>query len=71
VPNPFALGTPSGDEEGAGSAESAEREKVVVPGADDYQVPAEFRRDILDTMRQASPPAFDDQVKRYYREIVK
>ena len=44
---------------------------MVVPGADQYQVPAEFRRDILDAMKQRPPASFEDQVKHYYQEIVK
>jgi hypothetical protein len=42
-----------------------------VPGADQYQVPAQFRRDILDAMKQQAPKSFEDQVKHYYQEIVK
>ena len=71
VPDPFALGQPGGEGDSNGSQESVEREHVVVPGADQYQVPAQFRRDILDAMKQQAPKSFEDQVKHYYQEIVK
>ena len=71
LPNPFSTSQPTGDGDSDGAPESAEHEKVVVPGADQYQVPAEFRRDILDAMKQKAPKSFEDQVKRYYQEIVK
>ena len=51
--------------------QNTNREPVVVPGADQYQVPAQFRRDILDAMKQRAPKPYEDQVKHYYREIVK
>jgi len=57
-----------GDSDGA---PEADREKVVVPGADQYQVPAQFRRDILDAMKQKAPKPYEDEVKHYYQEIVK
>jgi hypothetical protein len=68
VPNPFALGQNGDDGDSNGAPDS---EKVVVPGADQYEVPAQFRRDILDAMKQRAPKPYEDQVKRYYQEIVK
>ncbi len=62
----------SGDDEGGGdTGEPAPGEKVVIPRADQYQVPPEFRRDILDAMRQAPPRQYEEEVKKYYREIVR
>ncbi len=72
IPNPFAMSDPSGAGENPGDgSDSADREKVVIPGADQYRVPAEFRRDILDAMKQKAPQAYEEEVKKYYREIVK
>jgi hypothetical protein len=71
VPDPFALGQTGGEGDSDGSPEASDREHVVVPGADQYQVPAQFRRDILDAMKQKAPKSFEDQVKHYYQEIVK
>ena len=62
-------GRGTGGEQGEGA--ESEREKVVIPGADQYRVPAEFRRDILDAMKQKAPRQYEDQVKRYYQEIVR
>jgi len=71
VPNPFSLGQNDGEGDSDGSPGAASREPVVVPGADQYQVPAQFRRDILDAMKQRAPKPYEDQVKQYYQEIVK
>ncbi|MGC4122060.1 MAG: hypothetical protein QM765_47265 [Myxococcales bacterium] len=46
-------------------------EKVEIPNADQYTVPEEYRKDILDAMKQGAPEKYKDQVKRYYEEIVK
>ena len=70
VPNPFALERDANDGDGSNGGDSPP-EAVVVPDADQYQVPAQFRRDILDAMKQAPPVPYQDQVKRYYQEIVK
>jgi hypothetical protein len=72
IPNPFAMTEPGGHGGDPGEGgDFSEREKVNVPGADQYRVPPEFRRDILDAMKQQAPEAYEEQVKRYYREIVK
>jgi hypothetical protein len=72
IPNPFAMTEPGGPGGDNGeSGEYSEHEKVNVPGADQYRVPPEFRRDILDAMKQQAPEAYEEQVKKYYREIVK
>jgi hypothetical protein len=72
IPNPFSVGAPGQMEgEGGETGDLADREKVVVPGADQYRVPPEFRRDILDAMKQRAPQAYEEQVRKYYREIVK
>ncbi len=54
-----------------GSGRRRQDDEVKIPGADQYQVPAEYRKDILDAMKQSAPPKYQDQVKRYYEEIVK
>lgn len=52
---------------GGGSAQ----EKVEIPDADQFQAPKEFRKDILDAMKQGAPDRYREQVKRYYEELVK
>jgi len=46
-------------------------EKVELPDPDQYQAPKEFRKDLLDAMKQGAPDKYKDQVKRYYEELVK
>ena len=47
------------------------REKVHIPGADDYEAPAEFRKELLDAMKEKPDEAYREQVKRYYESLVK
>jgi hypothetical protein len=46
------------------------RRKVEIPGADAHESPAEFRKDLLDAMKDKAPEAFEEQVKRYYETLV-
>ncbi len=47
------------------------REKVEIPDEEAYQAPKEFRKDLLDAMKEGTPEKYQDQVKRYYEELVK
>ena len=47
------------------------QEKVELPDEDEYQAPKEFRKDLLDAMKQGAPDRYQEQVKRYYEELVK
>ncbi|MGZ3444247.1 MAG: DUF4175 family protein [Myxococcaceae bacterium] len=47
------------------------RQKVEVPDADPNGAPREFRKDLLDAMKQGTPERYRDQVKQYYEELVK
>jgi hypothetical protein len=47
------------------------REPVRIPGADDSQAPREWRQELLEAMRGKRPERFDDEVRRYYEELVK
>ncbi|HSD18965.1 MAG TPA: hypothetical protein VLC54_02930, partial [Anaeromyxobacter sp.] len=67
---PFPFGDPGGGEE-MGDGREASREKVKIPGADAYKVPEEFRKDLLDAMRQGAPERYKGEVQRYYEELVK
>ncbi|HCF61609.1 MAG TPA: hypothetical protein DFS52_26885, partial [Myxococcales bacterium] len=69
IPWPW-MGPGMGRDNGGGMSSSND-EKVQIPGADQYQVPEEYRKDILDAMKQRAPEKYEDQVKRYYEEIVK
>src|SRR5262249_28725178 len=49
-----------------------DEEPVKIPGAEEYKPPETFREDILDAMKRGqAPPAYQEQVKRYYEELVK
>ncbi len=67
-PFPFAE---AGTGEGDGSVGDPSREPVEIPGADAYKVPEEFRKDLLEAMKQGVPEPYQGEVKRYYEELVK
>ncbi len=58
-------------DQGVGRNDSTLHEKVHIPGADQYRVPEEYRKEILDAMKQKTPEAYQEPVRRYYEEIVK
>jgi len=47
------------------------REKVAIPDADAYEVPKEFREELLRAMKERAPRKFDKENKRFYEELVK
>lgn len=67
-PMPLAAGGGRGE---SGMGDFDGREKVAIPGADQYKAPEEFRKDILDAMKQEAPAPFREHVRDYYEEIVK
>lgn len=44
---------------------------VRIPGADQYKAPAEFRQELLEAMKKKPPTGYDEQVRRYYEELVR
>jgi hypothetical protein len=71
-PYPFAMqqgGAEGGQQEGDGFDPSQER--VEIPGAEQHKGPEEFRRDLLEAMKQGTPEPYKGEVSRYYQEIVK
>ncbi len=67
-PFPFAE---SGGGEESGQGQDPSREKVKIPGAEAHKVPEEFRRDLLEAMKQGTPERYRGDVQRYYEELVK
>lgn len=67
-PFPMALGGAEGSE---GEDGDLSHEKVEIPGADAYKVPEEFRKDILEAMKQRAPEPYKPELQRYYEELVK
>ncbi|MBP9205744.1 MAG: hypothetical protein KBG28_17355 [Kofleriaceae bacterium] len=51
--------------------QAGQDDPVRIPGADEYRAPEKFREDILEAMKQRAPQGFDDQVRRYYEELIK
>jgi len=66
-PFPFAE---SGGEQGGDGLEPS-REPVKIPGAEAHKVPEEFRKDLLEAMKQGAPERYRSDVQRYYEELVK
>jgi uncharacterized protein DUF4175 len=46
-------------------------EPVRIPGPEEHQVPREFRREVLDAMRERPGDQEDEAVRRYYEELVR
>jgi hypothetical protein len=67
-PFPFAQ---SGSGEGDGDGRDPSRERVEIPGAEAHKVPEEFRKDLLEAMKQGAPERYRADVQRYYEELVK
>jgi hypothetical protein len=47
------------------------REKVEIPQLDASRAREQFRRDLLEAMKQGTPEPYQVEVKRYYEELVK
>lgn len=49
-------------------------EPIRIPGADEYRAPERFREDLLEAMKKkgaSGPDGYDDQIKRYYEDLIK
>ncbi len=70
---PMPWGEPRGDEgdEGQDNGEGFKRDKVEIPDAEASRGPAEFRKELLDAMKQAAPEKYKERVRQYYEELVK
>jgi hypothetical protein len=62
-----AQGAARQQQHGAG----AEDEPIRIPGADAYRAPEKFREDLLEAMKKRAPDGYDDQVRRYYEELIR
>jgi hypothetical protein len=61
----------SGDGEQDGEGDKNSKEKVEIPDAESSRGPQEFRKKLLDAMKQPAPEKFKDKVRGYYEELVK
>jgi hypothetical protein len=46
-------------------------DRVEIPDAEAGRGPQEFRKELLDNMKQQPPKKYEDRVKQYYEELVK
>jgi hypothetical protein len=46
-------------------------EPVRIPGADEYKAPERFREELLEAMKRRAPAGYDEQVRRYYEELIR
>ncbi len=42
-----------------------------IPKPDEYQVPKEFREQVIEAMKEKAPPGWRDAIEHYYEELVK
>jgi Domain of unknown function (DUF4175) len=71
---PMPWGEPQGNEEGdeqEGESDSMRHDRVEIPDAEATRGPQEFRKELLDAMKQQPPKKYEDRVKQYYEELVK
>jgi len=73
---PMPWGEPSGnegegDQESSNDSQNMRHDKVEIPDAESSRAPAEFRKELLDAMKQAPPQSYKERVKQYYEELVK
>ncbi len=65
------LGTGYDRDQRRGGSSRMQKEKVQLPSEDQYQVPGEFRNDILEAMKNSFPRKYERLVGEYYKELVK
>ncbi len=68
---PMPWGEPSGEGDEEGESDSVRHDHVDIPDAESSRAPAEFRKELLDAMKQAPPEKYKERVKQYYEELVK
>jgi hypothetical protein len=69
--SPMKLGTGRSPDPRRGGSVRMQKEKVDLPAEDQYQVPSEFREDILKAMKKTTPKSYRRMVMEYYKELVK
>jgi hypothetical protein len=67
---PMPWGEPSGDQ-GEEDSGDMDTQKVEIPDAEAGRGPQEFRKELLDAMKQKAPEKYQERVKQYYEELVK
>lgn len=54
-----------------GNGRQASNQKIEIPEEDPSANPREFRKDVMDAMKQGAPDRYREQNKKYYEELVK
>jgi hypothetical protein len=54
-----------------GGGRGNRHEKVEIPDEDQAAGSREYRKDVMDAMKQGAPDRYKDQNKKYYEELVK
>src|SRR5438067_2553557 len=67
---PMPWGEASG-EQGENESGDMDTQKVEIPDAEAGRGPQEFRKELLDAMKQKAPEKYQERVKQYYEELVK
>lgn len=57
--------------QGGGPGMGLSHERAEIPKAEDYQVPAEFREEVLKAMREGAPKRFAPMIQKYYEELIR
>jgi len=65
---PQRMGQEQGSPGGGGNPDT---DRVRIPNAQDYRGDAEQRQRVLEAMKQGSPESYREQLRRYYRELLK
>jgi hypothetical protein len=71
IPMPWGEPSGEGSDERDGDSESMRHDRVEIPDAESSRAPAEFRKELLDAMKQTAPEKYKERVKQYYEELVK
>jgi hypothetical protein len=61
-------------QQGGGQGQNGRRrhsqQKVKIPTAEEHAAPAEFRKELMDAMKEKPPEAYRESVRRYYESLV-
>ncbi len=71
VPMPWGEPASDGNDEEGPESDGVRHDHVEIPDAESSRAPSEFRKELLDAMKQAPPEKYKERVKQYYEELVK
>jgi hypothetical protein len=76
MPMPFPNGGAPGSEgddqrDQDGDGRRASKEDVKIPDGSEFKVPDQYRKELIDAMREGVPDSWASEVKKYYEELIK